>query len=184
MPVAIGDNSMNAEVGERSLYMHHLTRIQAARAKVDAARQVETTLRKEAKVDGIKLADINYGMRVLTIQDTSIIVKEAVQHVRIQRWLGMPIGSEPELDFEREPLNERAAREGAAAGSIAAARESPYGAGSEATNIFLAAYDAAQKEVATNWLAEQQRRAAERQKAKPNGADDDGSASMDEDDEP
>jgi len=187
MPAAIGDNSMNAEVGDRSLYMHHFRAIRAARAKVDEAKAVESDLRKKAKVDGIVLADINYGLRIVSIKDDSIIVDEAVRHIRIQRWMGLPIGAEPELDFEREPLIERAEREGFAAGNIAAERASPYGDGSEATNVYLAAYDRAQAEVQANWLVEQQRRASERQaaaRAKPNGAvEDEGEGNADMDDE-
>lgn len=162
MPAAIGDNSMQSEVGDRALFFHHFTAIKKARDKVDAARAAEKVLRKEAKVDGIILKDIDFGLYVVGLEDDQIAINETVRRVRQLRWMGLAIGTEPELDFEREPIVERASREGAAAGRLALKRETPYAADSEPGRAWLANYDAAQAEVAENWKDEMLRRQADK----------------------
>lgn len=155
---AIGDNSMQSEVADRALFFHHFNAIKKARAKVDEARAAEKVLRKQAKVDGIILKDVDFGLYAISVEDEQLVVHETTRRVRLLRWMGLAIGEEPELDFEREPIVERASREGAAAGRLALKRESPYDPTTEPGRAWLEHYDAAQSEVADNWKEEMQRR--------------------------
>jgi len=186
MPATIGDNSkMLTPAEERALFFHHYSPIAAAQAKVEEAKAEAKRLRKLAKADGIILRDIDFAMRCAQIDDDTIIVQDLSRQIKIARWFALPVGEQADLDFDREPLVDRAEREGLAAGLAARPRTPPYGIESEAGQVWLSSYDRGQAEVRENFQSALEKRNAERKAAKPNGHDDDeGSASMDEDDEP
>jgi hypothetical protein len=163
MAAAIGDNSkMLTPAEERALFFHHYTAIAAQRAIVEVARAEEKRLRKLAKADQIVMRDVDFAMRCAEIDDSDIIVNDLARQVKIARWFALPIGEEPELNFDREPLVDRAAREGTAAGLAAKPRNAPYAVDTEAGQIWLSNYDAAQKEVAANFQAAMEKRNSER----------------------
>lgn len=179
MPADIGDNFKTlTPAEERALFFHHYAEISAAHDKVKVAQAEEKRLRRVAKVDKIVLRDINFAMRCAEVEDQDIIVRDISQQYKIANWLGLPLGAEPELNFDREPLIDRADREGLAAGLAARPRNAPYAVDSEAGQAWLAAYDRGQAEVRDNYLSAMEKRNAERNaalaaKRKGNGHDED-----------
>ena len=141
MPAAatIGDNG-------KGNFFHHFNKISAQRAIVDRERAEEKRLRKVAKADGLKLANIDFAIRAVRLEDDSIIVEEMRERERIAAWLGLPIGTAPAFSFDAEPIGERAAREGTAAGMMNRDRDSPYDANTEPGRAWLKAYDKARRE--------------------------------------
>lgn len=128
MDASTGHNSHELTPDERkALMMHHMQGIIAQQDICDAANEERKRRRKLAKADGIALADIDYALRVLKIDDAQIIVDELSRHHEVAKWFGIPLGAQAEFDFEREPAVERAFREGAVAGSLGKDNDPPYG---------------------------------------------------------
>lgn len=124
-----GHNSNELTPAERkALMMHHMRAISAQQAVCDRENEERKRLRKLAKADGIALADVDYGLRILKVEDADVIVGELKRHKELAEWFGLPVYSQGEFDFEREPAVDRAFREGAVAGSLGKDIDPPYGA--------------------------------------------------------
>lgn len=144
----IGHNGATTELTaseRRALTMFHFRKIQA-KAAVCAEHQAEyKQLRKQAKADGITLADIDFAMRCADVDDASIIPAELSRRIEIAQWFALPVGSQAVMDFEREPVNDRAKREGTAAYYAGLPREpTSFAADSRPGQTFIKAWDAAQ----------------------------------------
>jgi hypothetical protein len=164
---AIGDNSKELTPAEsKALYMHHFRAVLAQTEICNRENDERKRLRKLAKADGIVLADLDFGLRCATIEDPQIIADELVRQSEIAQFFALPVGSQVELNLDREPAVDRAKREGTAAGFAAKDRASPYGVDSKQGQAWLAAYDAAQKQAADDLAAAMLKRQATR------GADD------------
>jgi ribosome modulation factor len=123
-----GHNSNELTPAERkALMMHHMRAISAQQAICDRENEERKRLRKVAKTDGISLADVDYGLRILKIETPEIILDELRRHRELAEWFGLPILTQAEFDFEREPAVDRAFREGAVAGSLGRDMNPPYG---------------------------------------------------------
>lgn len=123
-----GHNSNELTPAERkALMMHHMRAISAQQSVCDRENEERKRLRKLAKADGIALADVDYGLRILKVEDADVIVDELKRHRELAEWFGLPVYSQGEFDFEREPAVDRAFREGATAGSLGKDMEPPYG---------------------------------------------------------
>jgi hypothetical protein len=140
----IGHNSKMTPQETRALYMHHYNQIAAQRSLVKAAQAIEKTLRREAKVNGIALRDIDFGLRCAELEDITIIPAELLRHSQIAAWMSLPVGTQKEFSFKSETDIARAKREGATAGYLGKDAKSPYGPGSEEDQAWMAEWHAVQ----------------------------------------
>jgi len=177
MPAPIGHNSNDLTPRQyRALYMEHFNAIlrQTEVCKAENAARLE--LRKRAKADGIILGDIDFGMRCAQIEDPQVITDEKRRQLEIMRFFALPIGAQVELALDREPIVERAAREGEYAGYAAKDRDSnPYEVNSEPGRAWAAAWDDAQAQMLEDLRQAMEIRRAKREAAAANpAAGDDG----------
>lgn len=123
-----GHNSNELTPRERkALLLNHIRAISAQVEICNRENEERKRLRKLAKADGVPLADIDYGLRILEIDDPAIISDEIDRHRELADWFGVPVGSQATFDFDREPAVDRARREGAAAGALGRDCDPPYG---------------------------------------------------------
>lgn len=103
----------------KSLMFHHYRKVMEQKAIVDAAREIYKTLRKDAKADGVTLADLDFMIRCAEIEDDGIVPDELKRRAEIAAWFALPVHFQSDMfgSFEREPAVDRARREGAAAGA-------------------------------------------------------------------
>lgn len=141
-----GHNSGEMAAAERkAIYMDHFRPIAAQLAKVKVEQAEYKRLRRMAKADKIKLADIDYGLRCAEIDDGSIIVDDLKRQAEIASWFALPVDFQPDMfgSFDREPAVDRAAREGAAAGASGVGGN-PYDENSPTGRAWAAAWSAEQ----------------------------------------
>jgi len=127
---ATGHNSKELTPDERkALFLDHMRKISAQQSICDRENEEKKRLRKVAKADGILLADIDYGLRILKVEDPAVIIDELKRRSEIAFWFALPIGTQSDLfdSFEREPAVDRAFREGMIAGSLGKDCDPPYG---------------------------------------------------------
>lgn len=111
----IGHNSDSAK--EKGIFFNHLNTIVAAKERLDEVASDYKKLRKVAKADGIKLEDMDFAMKALSMDDDSIIADNLRRQMNIARWLDMPIGHQTNFaDVDRRDGEEKAFNEGEVAG--------------------------------------------------------------------
>jgi len=144
----IGHNNATTELTEaerKSLFMHHYRKIAAQAARVKLEADELKKLRKLAKADTIVLADIDFAARCAQVDDAGIIPEEIKRHIEIAQYFALPVGVQTEMDFEREPANDKAKREGMAAFYAGSPREpTQYAPDSRSGQAYMKAWDAAQ----------------------------------------
>ncbi|NEI52678.1 hypothetical protein GR217_34230 [Rhizobium leguminosarum] len=175
MHATIGDNSNDLTPAERkALFMHHFQAIMAQTAVCHRENEERKRLRKLAKTDGIILADVDFGLRCATIEDPQVIVEEQQRRHEIGRFFALPMGAQGDFEFDREPLVDRAARLGEAAGYAAKDRDScPYDdPNSEPGRAWLAAWDGAQAQMLADLATAMEKANAKRAKADGTAEDD------------
>lgn len=185
MPATIGDNSKNelTPAQRKAIYMQHFNAILIQTEVCKAENAVRLKLRKEAKADGIILADIDFGLRCAQIQDPQVIIDEQRRRAEIGKFFALPIGTQGEFELDREPLVDRATRDGEAAGYRALDPDAnPHDPNSEPGRAWLAAWKAAQAQMLEDFqqgmLIQQAKRANEPAAAR----DDDGENDPPDDD--
>lgn len=137
-----GHNSGDLSPAEhKALYMHHFRGIEAQTSVVKSANEERKRLRKLAKADGIPLKDIDFGLRCSEIEDNSIIADEMIRHSQIAQFFALPVGVQTNMDFEAEPIVDRAKREGMAAGYAGKDRVAPYEDSSKPGQAWLKEFD-------------------------------------------
>jgi ribosome modulation factor len=185
MPATIGDNSHDLTPAQaKALYMHHFRAIQAQTEICKMENVERLRLRKLAKTDGVILSDIDFGLRCATIEDPQIVVDEQRRRAEIGRYFALPIGAQTELDFSREPLVERAAREGEAAGFAGKSVDAcPYDEDSEPGRVWLDHWQMAQAQMLADWKVAMEKKQAARANGADPAAGDDGANDPDDDDE-
>lgn len=153
-----GHNSGELSPAEhRALFMFHFNPILDQTEVCRLANEERKRLRKVAKAAGIPSADIDYALRVATIEDTAIIRDEHQRHAQIAAFFALPLGTQVDLDFEAEPIEDRAEREGEAAGYRGQERQAPFGAGSLASKRWLHAYDRAKAAAMADYMSAQEK---------------------------
>ncbi|MDX0254278.1 hypothetical protein GOC32_04660 [Sinorhizobium meliloti] len=186
MPATIGDNSKDLTPAEqKALFMHHFGEIlkQTDICKAENAKRL--ALRKQAKADGIVLADIDFGLRCAQIEDPQIIINEQQRRAQIGQYFALPIGAQTEFDFDREPAVDRARREGErAAYEAASPNTNPYDENSAQGRAWAKGWKEAQAEMAANLQSAMEKKQADRaKKAADLAAADDGGNDPEDDDE-
>lgn len=186
MPATIGDNSRELTPAEsKALYMHHFQAILAQTEKCKAENGERTRLRKLAKADGILLADIDFGLRCAQIEDPQIIVDEQRRRAEIGQFFALPIGAQSELDFGREPLIDRAYREGEAAGFAGKNADTvPYDENSDAGRAWTDGWKAAQAQMLSDLESAMMKKQAARAAADASADTGDNDPEEDDEDEP
>jgi ribosome modulation factor len=183
MHATIGDNSKDLTPSEaKALYMHHFQAILAQTEKCKAENAERARLRKLAKADGVILADIDFGLRCATLEDPQVIVDEQRRRAEIGRYFALPIGAQTEMDFDREPIIERAAREGEAAGFAGKNADTvPYDENSDPGRAWTEGWKKAQAQMLADLEAAMLKKQAAR--ADADASNDTGENDPDEDDD-
>lgn len=127
----------------KALHMHHFDRIEAQKAVVKAAQDELKRRRKAAKTDRLVMADLDYMARCANLEDPEIAPAEIMRRAEIASWFALPVNFQPDMfDMRLEPLEDRAAREGEAAGFRGMEASPPYDASSGAGQAWLKAWHA------------------------------------------
>lgn len=116
MDASAGHNSRDLTSGElRALTFAHAEKIKRATNLWKEANEARKVLRKQAKAEGIASGDIDFILRWWDADKEDVIVDQLKRFNRLAQWLAMPIGHQPDLDFDepdREPAEDLAYREG------------------------------------------------------------------------
>lgn len=168
----------------KALKMHHYKAISAQKERVAEQQAEYKRLRKLAKADTIVLSDIDFMMRCAEIDDAEIISDRLKREIEIASWFALPIEYQPDMfsDMSREPGEERAAREGTAAGYAGKAAEPPYEANSPMGRAWTKAWKAAQKQMGKDLEAAMTKRNALKADELIKGTPDDPDFGADNDD--
>lgn len=112
-----GDELTAAE--RKAVFMDHFKPIAAQLEVVKEAQAEYKRLRKLAKADKVALSDIDFALRCAEIEDDGIVVDRLRREAEIASWFALPIEFQPDMfgEFGREPAEDRARREGRAAGA-------------------------------------------------------------------
>jgi predicted nucleotidyltransferase len=100
----------------KALHWDWMQKCRAEDARVHAAREERSRVRKAARADGMILADIDFSIRCHDAEDQELLVDELRRRAEIAAWHGLPVNHQAGFDFEEESPVERAYREGEALG--------------------------------------------------------------------
>jgi ribosome modulation factor len=145
MDASVGHNHRLNATEARALFFHHLQPFLQADAAVRDAQAEKKRLKKLAKADGILSRDLDFALRVATIEDSDVLLEEHANRAKILAWQGVLPGTQAIFDFDREPAIDRAAREGEAAGFNGRDATPPYDASSSQGQKWLAAWHVGNK---------------------------------------
>lgn len=141
MTAEAGHNSELTPAESKALHYHHFNLIEAQKAVVKAAQDQLKKLRKTAKADGLVMADLDYMARCANLEDPEIAPAEIRRRAEIASWFALPVNFQPDMfDMRLEPIEDRAAREGEAAGFRGKEPNPPYDASSAAGQAWLKAW--------------------------------------------
>jgi ribosome modulation factor len=180
---AVGDNSNDpAEVGHNSkeltseeraaLRMHHIRQLLKVEDDMKPLRELRKKIRAEAKGDGFKLAEIDAGIRLATMEDQSIFVAEIKELIEIARsFNALPPGGQGDLFPDRRPKDEKRFAEGKQAGLEGRNPEPPYGVDSPDGQAWMSGWHEGQRIMRDDLLSAMQKRAAKDELIKAGGDD-------------
>lgn len=153
-----GDDLTPAEI--KALKMHHFRAIQAQKERCEEQNAEYKRLRKLAKADTIVLSDIDFMMKCAEIEDAEIISDRLKREVEIATWFALPVQYQPDMfgDVEREPAEDRAARDGAAAGFAGKNPEPPYDVASPQGQAWMKEWHAAQAQMLSDLASAMEKR--------------------------
>jgi hypothetical protein len=141
MAEAAGHNSELTPAEWKALKFDHYHKIAAQKAKVEAEQTEYKRLRKLAKADQIVLSDIDFMLKCAELEDETILTDRLKREAEIASWFALPIQFQADMfDVGLEPLEDRAAREGEAAGYRGKDPTPPYDAASAAGQAWLKAW--------------------------------------------
>lgn len=114
-----GHNSELTAEERKALFFDHYRPIAAQLEVVKSAQAEYKRLRKLAKADKIALWEIDYALKCAEVEDESIIPDRLKREAEIAAWFALPVEYQPDMfgDFQREPGEDRARREGRKAGA-------------------------------------------------------------------
>lgn len=117
--MTVGHNSELTPEERKAIFFDHFRPIAAQLEKVKEAQAEYKRLRKLAKADKIALWEIDHALKCAEVEDENIIPDRIRREAEIASWFALPIEYQADMlgDFEREPGEDRARREGRAAGA-------------------------------------------------------------------
>ncbi|TIW28709.1 MAG: hypothetical protein E5V63_04325 [Mesorhizobium sp.] len=159
----IGHNSELTPEERKALMMNHYRTIGKAKEALEAARDEYSRLRKLAKADKVKLADIDFMFRCADIEDGQIIVDDLKRQAEIAAWFALPVQFQSDMfgSFDREPAVDRARREGQKAGATGVGGN-PYDENSPQGRAWAKAWSEEQAKARDALLAAMEKRNEER----------------------
>lgn len=124
----VGHNSEMTAEERKALFFDHYRPIAAQLEIVREAQAEYKRLRKLAKAEKIALWEIDYALKCAEVEDENIIPNRLKREAEIASWFALPVDFQPDMfgSFDREPGEERARREGRAAGATGRG-SNPYG---------------------------------------------------------
>jgi hypothetical protein len=133
-----GHNTELTPAEWKALKFDHFHKIAAQKAKVEAEQTEYKRLRKLAKADQIILSDIDFMLKCAEIEDEMILTDRIKREAEIAAWFALPIQFQSDMfDVGLEPIEDRAAREGEAAGYRGKEPTPPYDVSSTAGQAWL-----------------------------------------------
>lgn len=144
----------------KALKFHHYGAIAAQQAKVAAQNAEYKRLRKLAKADGIVLSDIDFMMKCAEVEDADILTGKAKREAEIMAWFALPVQFQPDMfgGDSREPGEDRAVREGEAAGFAGKDPSAPYDAASVQGQAWLRGWHKAQEQMRADLASAMEKR--------------------------
>lgn len=140
-PNGIGHNT-NLELSEaekRALLVNGLTQIEGLVEQKDAIVSQIRTSRKRLVAHGFGPKVIDFALRLRKDEDDKMI-EQRRSEIEVARFLGHPIGTQPELPFnmeDRTPGVDKAKAEGELAGASGVTCSAPYAVGSPMEQAWL-----------------------------------------------
>jgi len=174
-----GHNSGELTAQERkALFMGHYRPIAAQLEIVKEAQGEYKRLRKLAKADKIALKNIDFALRCAEVEDENVIPAELRERAEIAAWFALPVDYQPDMfgDFGAEPGEDRARREGRAAGASGKGGN-PYDENSELGKAWAEEWQKEQKAAAVALQAAMEKRNAAKKDELIKGSVDEGVAS-------
>jgi hypothetical protein len=154
----VGHNSELTPAERKALFMNHYLPIAAQLAKVQEAQAEYKKLRKLAKADKIALSDIDFALKCAEVDDGGILVDRLKREAEIASWFALPVDFQPDMfgDFDREPGEDRARREGRKAGATGEGAN-PYDENSKEGRAWAEEWRVEQKKNADAFLSAQEK---------------------------
>lgn len=174
----------------RGICFHHFDKIKVLVAEIEEMKADLAELYKTAKDDGVTKKDIQFMLKCADFDKKFDEAARVKREAEIASWFALPIHYQKDLfDLDRvEPLNERAKREGYAAGYEGKDPNPPYGIDSEAGQIWMTEWHAAQADRRAEFASGMEKRLAQRRmSAEPDDEpfdDEDDSGARDEEGAP
>lgn len=157
-----GHNSDLSPGELKALKFHHFHAINAQAEKVAEQQAEYKRLRKLAKADGIVLSDIDFMMKCADVEDETILTDKAKREAEIMAWFALPVTFQPDLfgANEREPAEDRAFREGEAAGFAGKDAAPTYDAASPQGQAWMRGWHQAQEQMRADLASAMEKRNA------------------------
>lgn len=118
----VGHNSGLTDQQQRALLIQAVVDIEGLKEQMASLNGKLRNRYKQAKADGVKKKDIDFAIE-LRKGDEKEAITEHRRRLQIARWVNHPIGTQPDLfdqqaeaDADREPIEDKVAREGELAG--------------------------------------------------------------------
>lgn len=139
-PVQKASNILT-EDQQAALFFQHKNAIIALKEKLASVNGSLRSAYKQAKAEGFTKKEIDFAIKLEDDEDDSI-QKERQRQNQIARWLGVPLGTQTELDLEpdRRSVEEKAAAEGKKAGMNGETLNPPYDPGTPGYESFVEAW--------------------------------------------
>lgn len=137
----MGDNS-EGEDKAKTLFFHHMRKRIFHNDALDEIREERKKDGNRAKADGIKLEDLDFGIKAMQMEDQQIPATTFQTQGRILDWLGIIPGFQGDLLRDRMPAMERIEAQGERAGLLNQARESGFAKNGNEDVAWLKGFDA------------------------------------------
>lgn len=126
---------------QAALFFQHKNKIVALREKLASVNSELRTAFKVAKSEGFTKKEIDFAIALEDDEDDKI-QKERLRQNQIARWLGVPLGTQAELDLQpdRRSIEEKAAAEGKKAGMNGETLNPPYAPGTPGYEPYVEAW--------------------------------------------
>jgi len=152
-----------SEAEKRALLVNGLTQIEGLVEQKDAIVSQIRTSRKRLVAHGFAPKVIDFALRLRKDEDDKMI-EQRRSEIEVARFLGHPIGTQPELPFnmeDRTPGVEKAKAEGEVAGAEGKTCSAPYAVGSPMEQAWIVGWHDGQATLASAFQKLEAKAAAE-----------------------